>query len=564
MINVIRHSSRLLFLFFIIAGTGMAQKLPAFASGYFVYPIDSTLGITGNYGELRANHFHAGIDFSTGNRQNLPVYAAAEGYVSRIKVSSTGYGRSVYITHPNGMVSVYAHLNAYIDVIQKKVKEQQLSKQNYEVEFFPKAGEIPLKARQVIGYSGNTGNSTGPHLHFEIRDAVTETPYNPLYFYSFYDSEKPRITALAFFDLQDTLMPKFLESVPVKLLKDKDSLVAERDSLVLNSNLLGVAFQGSDKMKANGSENNIHMIDWYLDGRLRYNHVFKAIDFKDHRYVNEFSVIKNKLRLQKCFLPQIYPPFLYDKPASKGRIILTDTNYHALRMVATDENGNQREVVMYVKASKLQYWKSDFIKNDCRVDCMEDFMYRKNDLTIYIPARTLYNSTNLILENTIATTGKLIILPTEANLNSTAIIGFKAPERYRNDLSHVIMQSNNMVFPPIVSGDSLFYSVKNFGWFTLGKDTVAPLIRCEVPKAKLTKQKKWNSISFTIQDALTGIDQYAMYINDTWQLAEFDLKANRLTYVFDDNSPKGNLNIKVMAADRCKNKTELVVSIKRD
>lgn len=564
MINVIRLRIKLQIFLFLINGITMAQKLPAFASGYFVHPIDSTLGITGNYGELRANHFHSGIDFSTGNRQNLPVYAAAEGYVSRIKVSSTGYGRSVYITHPNGMVSVYAHLNAYIDPIQKKVKEQQLGKQSYEVEFFPKPGELPVRAKQVIGYSGNTGNSTGPHLHFEIRDAVTEMPYNPLYFYSFYDSQKPKITALAFFDLQDTLMPKFMESVPVKLLKDKDSLVAEKDSLVMSSNLLGLAFQGSDKMKATGSENNIHMIDWYLDGRLRYNHVFKAIDFKDQRYVNEYSIVKNKLKLQKCFLPQAYPPFLYDKAASKGRIILTDTNYHQLRMVATDENGNQREVVIYVKAARLQYWKSDFIKNDCRVDCMEDFIYRKNDLTIYIPAKTLYNSTNLILENTIATTGKLIILPTEANLNSTAIIGFKAPERYRNDLPHVVMQSNNVVFPPIVSGDSLFYSVKNFGWFTLGKDTVPPLIRCEVPKAKLVKQKKWSSISFTIQDALTGIDQYALYINETWQLAEFDQKTNRLTYMFDAESPKGALNIRVTATDRCKNKSELSVSVKRD
>ncbi len=546
----------------LVVQASLAQKLPAFASGYFVYPIDSTLSITGNYGELRPNHFHAGIDFSTNNKQNLPVYAVAEGYVSRIKVSSTGYGRSIYITHPNGMVSVYAHLNSFLEAVQKRVKQTQLSKQSFEVELFLKPGEISVLQKQVIGLSGNSGNSTGAHLHFEVRDAITETPYNPLYFYSFYDSQKPRIKALGFFDLQDTLMPKFLNTIGVRLVKD--SLVVDNDSLTFNSNLLGLAFEGSDKMKANGSENNIHMIDWYLDGRLRYNHVFKAIDFKDHRYVNEYSITKNKLRLQKCFLPQVYPARFYDKSAAKGRIILSDTNYHQLRLVATDENGNQSEAVVYIRSNKLQYWKSNFITNDCKVNCLEDFIYRKNDLTIFIPAKTLYNSTNLILENTISTTGKLIILPTEANLNSTAIIGFKAPAKYLNDLPHVIMQSNNLVFPPIVSGDSLFYSVKNFGWFTLGKDTVAPTITCEVPNNKLLKQKKWNSISFLIEDKLTGVDTYAFYINDVWQLATFDLKTNRLTYTFDAESAKGNLNLKVVVSDRCKNNRTLLLNIKRD
>ncbi len=540
----------------------LAQKLPTFASGYFVYPIDSTLAITGNYGELRSNHFHAGIDFTTNNKLNLPVYSAAEGYVSRIKISSTGYGRSVYITHPNGMVSLYGHLNSFIELIQKVVKQQQLAKQNYEIELLLKPGEIPIKKKQVIGFSGNSGNSTGPHLHFEIRDAITETPYNPLYFYSFVDTVKPTLSALAFFDIQDTLMPKFLEAFPVKYSKQKkDSLIIEKDSMVLSSNLLGLAFQGSDKMKAKGSENNIHMIDWYLDGRLRYNHVFKAIDFKDHRYVNEYSIIKNKLRLQKCFVPMVYPKYLYDKPANKGRIVLTDSNYHLLRVVATDENGNQNEVSCYIKANKLQYWKSDFIKNDCRVNCKEDFIYRKNDLTIYIPANTLYNSTNLILENTISTTGKLIILPTEANLNSTAIIGFKAPDKYKNDLQHVVMLSNTNVFAPIVSSDSLFYSVKNFGWFTLSKDTVAPSIACDVTKAKLKKQKKWSSISFTIKDNLVGLETCKLFINETWCLAEFDLKTNRLTYNFDGQSPKGLLTLKVEAIDKCKNVSYAEISI---
>ncbi|MEO6302824.1 MAG: M23 family metallopeptidase, partial [Bacteroidia bacterium] len=172
-----------------------------FAQENYRWPIDSPRVLTGNYGELRPNHFHAGIDFSTNNLVNLPVYAVENGYISRVKISSSGYGKNIYITHANGKVSVYCHLNSLNVAVSDLVKKEQYAKQSYEVEIFPKAKSISVKKGELIGLSGNTGNSTGPHLHFEFRDEKTEVPLNPLKYFDIVDTVLPTIQRIAFYNL---------------------------------------------------------------------------------------------------------------------------------------------------------------------------------------------------------------------------------------------------------------------------------------------------------------------------------------------------------------------------
>ena len=145
-------------------------------------PLDIPLLLSGTFGELRSNHFHAGIDIKTQGRSGLNVYAIEDGYVSRIKVSPWGYGKAIYITHPNGYTSVYAHLMRYHGKIQDFVIKNQYIEQSYSIELFPKEGEFLVKKGQVIGLSGNTGSSFAPHLHFEIRKSNNQKPQNVLHF----------------------------------------------------------------------------------------------------------------------------------------------------------------------------------------------------------------------------------------------------------------------------------------------------------------------------------------------------------------------------------------------
>ena len=269
------------------------------------WPIDSPRVLTGNYGELRPNHFHSGIDFSTKGLVNLPVYSVDNGYVSRIKISSGGFGKCIYVTHANGKVSVYAHLNTLNPVLSEIVKKEQYAKQNYEIEIFPRSTSAILKKGDLIGLSGNTGNSTGPHLHFELRDEKTEMPLNPIQFFQITDSVLPSIQHIAFYNLADTSSPKYLNSFPIKKLKN-DSLVITKDSIILKNSILGFAFSAFDQFVPKGNPNNVYSANVFFDGRLIYSHSLDGVSFADARFVNEFSETiekskTEKITFQKCF-----------------------------------------------------------------------------------------------------------------------------------------------------------------------------------------------------------------------------------------------------------------------
>ena len=165
----------LLLLFF---NTSRSQA--EYPTDTFSPPLDIPLILAGTFGELRSNHFHAGIDIKTQQRQGLPVYAIADGTVTRIKVSLWGYGKVLYLAHPDGHTSVYAHLQKFSPEIEAYIKRIQYERRSYEIEVFPDFGELSVKKEELIAYTGNTGGSSGPHLHFEIRNSISEKPVNPL------------------------------------------------------------------------------------------------------------------------------------------------------------------------------------------------------------------------------------------------------------------------------------------------------------------------------------------------------------------------------------------------
>jgi hypothetical protein len=527
----------------------------------YCWPIDSPRVITGNYGELRPNHFHSGLDFSTNGKVNLPVYSIFDGYISRIKISSAGYGKAIYITFKDGRVGLYGHLNSLNKTLAQFVKKEQYARQSYDIDVFPKPYELPVKNHGLIGLSGNTGNSTGPHLHFEIRDGKTEMPLNPLEYYEINDVTPPTIQQVAFYSLGDTCSPKFIKGFKLKRNK-KDSLFLENDSIILKEGILGFAFSGYDQYEPKGNQNNIFCARLYLDERLIYTHELDSIHFNEQRFVNEFSETVEKFKYQKCFLPTLYPNGLYANCKRKGRILITDTNYHSIRLNVNDESGNERVIQFAFKTRKLNYYSPPSINSDIFVNCEEDFMISKNKLQIFIPAGTLYYSTGLIFENTIESTGKLMVLPAEVNLKSTSIVGFEVPAKYLRNKTKLILKSGSSVLPPISKGDSVFFSVKNFGSFLLDQDTVSPKIKTQL-NAQLKNSKKPDSFSFIINDDLSGIRKYNVFIDNKWVLGEYDAKADLVTYYFDENTPAGPLNFKVEAEDMVGNKSVLEYTLKR-
>ena len=159
--------------------------LPAqekYSKDYFISPMNIPLSLTGTFSEIRTNHFHAGIDIPTNKKTGYPIYACADGYVSRIKVSPWGFGKAIYLNHPNGLTTVYAHLENFNSEIQEFIRGEQYKKQKFSIDQSIEKERFKIFKGQIIGYSGSSGNSTGPHLHFEVRKTKNQKPINPLYF----------------------------------------------------------------------------------------------------------------------------------------------------------------------------------------------------------------------------------------------------------------------------------------------------------------------------------------------------------------------------------------------
>ncbi|MEO0527194.1 MAG: M23 family metallopeptidase, partial [Bacteroidota bacterium] len=190
----------------------------------FRSPLDIPLVLAGTFGELRSNHFHSGIDIKTQQRQGLPIYAIGDGTVTRIKISLWGYGKAIYIAHPNGYTSVYAHLQKFSPEIEKYLKKIQYQKKSYAVEVFPDYGELKVIKGDVIAFGGNTGGSSGPHLHFEIRNSVSEKPTNPLFYgFEVRDATNPTFLGLYGYALsEDARINQSNDKVQINFNKQTD------------------------------------------------------------------------------------------------------------------------------------------------------------------------------------------------------------------------------------------------------------------------------------------------------------------------------------------------------
>lgn len=527
----------------------------------YVWPIDSPGVITANYGELRPNHFHAGIDFTTSGKLNLPIYSIEEGYVSRIRVSPYGYGKCVYITHPNGKVSVYAHLNAFSMKIANLAKENQYATQNFEIDFMPKPRSVYVRRNEIIGLSGNTGGSTGPHLHFEIRDELTEIPLNPLGFFRINDRSAPEIHSLALFDLCDTTQPALLNTRKIRI-AGKDSLVLEDDHLLMSSSHIGLAFSGLDRCYPNGNPNNVFSAHIYVDDSLVYSHQLNNIAFDESRFINQFSQVISRNKYQKCFLPTVFPRGLFGICRDKGRIALYDTAYRKIKMIFSDESGNASKLQFYLKAKQILPLKRPNESGDLYALCDQEIRSAQKGIALRIPPATLFYSSGFSIQNKLEENLSISILP-EVNLKQAVEVGFKLPLRYSHLAEKLLLKNGSALAAPMIRNDSVFYAIKAFGNLTLVVDTVPPKVRVEYSEKKIKEAWLMDSFSFTISDHGSGIGKYNLWLNNSWVVAEYDAKSDLLTYYFDEETPIGLLQFKVEVQDKVANKTFLEYTLKK-
>jgi hypothetical protein len=564
----------LLSLFLFIFVSGMAQK--QFPADYFRPPLDIPMYLSGTFGELRSNHFHAGIDIKTQGVEGKNVFAVADGYVSRIKVSLWGYGNVIYITHPNGLISVYGHLQRFNKVINRFVRKGQYKRKSYVVELFPDKDELVVKKGDVIALSGNTGGSMGPHLHFEIRDAGNQHPLNPLLYKSIKikDRTKPVIAELAIYPVgNSSVVNNGTDTLFLPVVRKGNTYSLKNDQAINVSGKIAFGLRAYDKMDEINNKNGIYEEKLYLDSVLVFDIQMKELSFYTTRYINSLIDYnyyqKKKRRLIRTELDTNNQLSIYRTIKNNGVFNFDDTLSHQLEYMVKDAYGNSSRFMFLVKGSN----PGDVIVKSQKPSKEDSvvFVHFAKQAEINFNGFKMTFSANAFYRSQEVSYGKQA--GSEENYADVYRIGSRfIPLQKRCSfsikLNRTVVDSlySKLYIAKVGKGGSLNYSGGVFedGWmtgksrslgeFTVAIDTIPPAIKpVNVKDGKSVTKQRY--LKFIITDKPTGIKKYAGFLNGKWVLMEYNPKKATLTYNFDWLLKKGKNNFKLVVIDNRDNKT---------
>ena len=361
----------------------------------FRSPLDIPIILSGTFGELRSNHFHSGIDIKTQQRQGLPVYGIGDGTITRIKVSLWGYGKVIYVAHPNGYTSVYGHLQKFSPKIEEYIKKIQYKKNSYEVEVFPDYGELKIEKEEIIAYSGNTGGSSGPHLHFEIRSSVSEKPTNPLlYGIDIADATNPILEKLFIYPLsKNSQVNKSAERIQVNFTRQNDgSLLADK---VFASGKIGIGFIGYDRQDMAANKNGVYSVDLSVNSKTYTAYDFESFSFGETRYINtliDYDYFgKYRQRIQQCFKTPGNNLSIYSTLYNNGEIEIREGLSYNILLQLKDLKGNEVSLTIPVEGKKEQVkLPKSITKTDNYVIAKKPNNFDIGGAKVYFPANTFY------------------------------------------------------------------------------------------------------------------------------------------------------------------------------
>lgn len=555
-----------------------AQVFPSknYPQNYFIWPVDAATSLSANFGELRSNHYHMGFDCRTDRIQNKRVFAVADGYIAKVKVEPWGYGRAIYINHPNGLTTLYAHLNDFYPELEKYIKEQQYKLKSWSVYLDIPASLFTVSQGQWIAYSGNTGGSQAPHLHFEIRDTKTDKVLNPsLFGFSIPDNVAPDIFRLAVYD---RTISTYEQTPKLYSVKKVNGVYTTSPSLILvNTGKVSFGITATDRYTGSANRNGIYEAILSENGNPVTAFQLDSISYDETRYLN--AHIDYKLRstggayIQHLSQLPGYANSIYKRITGDGVITIDDDSIHPISVEVKDANGNASILKFEIKRNpgfkgpvkneQASPWQSTefhpgFIN-----------LYENKNISFYLPQNYIYDSFKFRYSETTPNDG----FPVYQLHNTSVPVHGYFPVMIKASASHpdkMVMhrfangKDDYARAEPLKNGTETGWFMANFrefGSFQLMIDTIPPAIspvgfKDGMDCSKLTR------LVFVVTDNTEEIKNFTATLDGNWLRFSND-KGRVFIYDFDENCAAGEHELKIVAEDLVGNKTEKIYHFTR-
>ncbi len=541
-----------------------AQIFPPknYPKGYFTWPVTATKALAANFGELRPNHYHMGLDCKTDQRENVPVVAAADGYIAKIKIEPFGFGRCIYINHPNGLTTLYAHLNEFAPAIEKYITEQQYKLESWKVFIDIPANLLPVTKGQFIANSGNTGGSQGPHTHFEIRDTKTDKVLNPLLFgFPVADNIAPEILRLAVYDRTKSTYEQSPRFILIK--KVNGVYVTVPATIIAPSGQVSFAVTAYDRYTGSTNQNGIYEGDLFVNDEPIVGFQLDSISYDETRYLNAHIDYKLKSSggpyVQHLSRLPGYPQGIYKDVKGDGVITLNNGDTSAVKIEVKDTEGNT-SVLKFSITSKGSWTPvtSYSQQNIFRPGFVNVF---ENDaISLYLPATHLYDFIHFTCLPVKGKKGNEAFLLQSGNVPVQAMFPIKVKNTSIVTPDKMVMHrwwgSKDDYAKAVKEGDWFKASFREFGNVELIADVTPPTVTPVGFKDGI-KASKLSRIAFVILDNSEELLNFRAELDGKWLRFSND-KGKTFIYKFDEHCQPGEHELKISVEDLVGNKTEKV------
>jgi len=509
----------------------------------FDLPLHLSPVLSGCFGELRYNHFHSGIDFKTQHGVGYPIYAVADGWVSRIRISNYGFGYALYIDHPNGFTTVYGHLQKFAPQAGAFAKKAQYELENFEVDTLLKPGVMPVKRGQIVAYSGNAGTSAAPHLHFEIRDTKTEETIDPLLWYSnrIKDTTRPQFKKIAIYASKgEGVLSTGTDKALLTPVRNKQGVWVLNSKLPTAWGKIGIGMNAYDYMDGASNTYGICNISLYLENELIFQQDMSRFSFDQTRYINSLTDFelreKNGNWIMKSFLEPENKLKIYLTAKNRGYIDIHEEKVYQLRYEIKDRAGNVSEIRFEVQGQKKNL--AEIVKGKHFFEAWLPNQYSNDDVQLDFPAGTFYQSIDFqyAQKKSVGYSDVYELHQSSTPMNQFIPAKFRIqkdthPNKNQYFLARQDKYGRFKYVGGTYSNGRIMAKIRDLGNYTVLADTVPP----KIVALNLENAVKNRLFRIRISDEVSGVKTWRGTIDGAWVLFEFECKTSQLRYNFDDS-----------------------------